>query len=140
MKSNKILGVAVAIALLLSLGALYAALVGGNQSAEFGASGTRFPNGVSADTTSPVAGELRGDDLNLDDDAVITDDFTVNGRSAVITTSNTSTSTLEVGCVQMYATSTATALHLEFNTSSATSTINGQSNGIVAWKYGACPV
>lgn len=34
-------------------------LVGGNEPA-VGASGSRFPNGLSADTTSPVAGEVRG--------------------------------------------------------------------------------
>ena len=33
-------------------------LVGGNQSANTGASGTRFPNGISANNTSPVAGEV----------------------------------------------------------------------------------
>ena len=40
-------------------------LVGGNQSASLGASGTRFPNGVSADSTSPIAGELRGTTLTI---------------------------------------------------------------------------
>jgi len=35
-------------------------LFGASQSEGLGASGTRFPNGVSADTTSPVAGQVRG--------------------------------------------------------------------------------
>jgi hypothetical protein len=39
-------------------------LVGNNQSS-FGATGTRFPNGLSADSTSPVAGELRGTTLTI---------------------------------------------------------------------------
>ena len=30
-----------------------------------GASGTRYPNGISADTTSPVAGEVRGSTLTI---------------------------------------------------------------------------
>lgn len=34
-------------------------------SMSLGASGTRFPNGVSADSTSPIAGELRGTTLTL---------------------------------------------------------------------------
>lgn len=41
-------------------------LVGGNQSAAFGATGTRFPNGISADTTSPsAAGNIRGTTFTL---------------------------------------------------------------------------
>lgn len=34
-------------------------------SMSLGASGTRFPNGVSADSTSPIAGEVRGTTLTL---------------------------------------------------------------------------
>lgn len=49
-------------------------LVGGNQSAGFGATGTRFPNGLSADSTSPSAGEVRGTT------------FTVTGASTFGTT------------------------------------------------------
>lgn len=37
-------------------------LVGGT-SASFGATGTRFPNGISADTTSPAVGQVRGTTL-----------------------------------------------------------------------------
>lgn len=40
-------------------------LFGASQSEELGASGTRFPNGISADTTSPVAGEVRGTTLTV---------------------------------------------------------------------------
>ncbi len=38
------------------------ALVGGNQqpAVQFGASGTRFPNGISANSTSPSAGQVLG--------------------------------------------------------------------------------
>jgi len=41
--------------------------VGGksSQSLELGASGTRFPSGISADTTSPIAGEVRGTTLTI---------------------------------------------------------------------------
>lgn len=43
-------------------------LVGGNQSVptgELGASGTRFPSGISADSTSPSAGQVRGSTLTI---------------------------------------------------------------------------
>ena len=38
-------------------------LVGGNQSARFGATGTRFPNGLSTDSTSPSSGQVRATTL-----------------------------------------------------------------------------
>ena len=37
----------------------------------FGASGTRFPNGLSADSTSPIAGEVRGTTLTVTGAATI---------------------------------------------------------------------
>lgn len=85
----------------------------------FGASGTRFPNGISADTTSPVAGEVRGDDLTLDDDAVIADQLTVNDSAF---------------CINVYATSTATRGNF---TASTTATVEG-SDGLLVFGYGAC--
>lgn len=39
---------------------------------EFGASGTRFPNGLSTTSTSPAAGEIRTTDLVVGDTASIT--------------------------------------------------------------------
>ena len=59
----------------------------------------------------------------------ISGDLTLGG-DLTITTSNTATSTLEVGCIQTYATSTATAVRL-----SATTT-----PGIAYWSYGSCPI
>jgi len=50
------------------------------------------------------------------------------GANVVITTSNTATSSLQVGCIDTYATSTATAIRL-----SATTT-----PGIAYWTYGSC--
>jgi hypothetical protein len=60
--------------------------VGGNgsQSLEVGASGTRFPNGISADKTSPVVGGVRGTTLT------ITGASTLSGISTQATTSVTS--------------------------------------------------
>lgn len=74
-------------------------LFGASQSEELGASGTRFPNGISADATSPVTGEVRGATL------------TVTGASSFlgspsITQSTSSTLTIgsasSVACLQMY--------------------------------------
>ena len=134
-KSNTVALVALGIAII----ALILSFTGGTDTRALGSTGTRFPNGLSADSTSPAAGELRGADLTLTDDATITDDLTVNGGTFTLTTSNTATSSAVIGCMQFYATSTATAGHLEFNTQSTT-TINGASAGTVAWKYGGCPV
>lgn len=120
-------------ALGFSLLAVVLVLVGGNQSGIFGATGTRFPNGLSADTTSPVAGELRGTDLT------ITDDATISGGVLNVPTAANATSTVTVGCVEAYATSSATKIRYVYNTSATTTTINGASIvGGVFWAYGSC--
>lgn len=61
---------------------------------------------------------------------------TLNGNLTV-TTSNTATSTITVGCFQSYATSTATSLALRF-TASTTAPTNG-SGVIPVVSYGTCP-
>jgi len=58
-KINKWLPV---LTFLLVLVIAVAVLVGGNNQSVLG-SGTRFPNGLSADTTSPSAGQVRGTTL-----------------------------------------------------------------------------
>lgn len=65
---------------------------------------------------------------------------TMNGN-LVVTTSNSATSTLQIGCIQMYATSTATAIRLELSTTTALATYTGgpAPTGVVAWRYGYCP-
>lgn len=73
------------------------------------------------------------------DAGITTSGASTFGGTVTVTTSNTATSTLSIGCVQMTATSTATPIHLEYNTQSTT-TLNGASAGSVAWKYGSCPV
>ena len=66
--------------------------------------------------------------------------LTVGGKTT-ITTSNTATSTLVVGCIQMYATSTATAVHLEFSTTTTLAAYSTSKIGhAVAWRYGSCPI
>jgi hypothetical protein len=45
-----------------------------------GASGTRFPNGISADSTSPSAGEVRGTTLTSTGAATVGGDLTLTGN------------------------------------------------------------
>ena len=68
-------------------------LVGGNQSVptgDFGASGSRFPSGISADSTSPSAGEVRGTTLTI---TGATSLGTISGKEAY-SSAGTSTLTL----------------------------------------------
>ena len=60
-----------------------------------------------------------------------TSGFTVNasGKTVTVGTSNTATSTLSVGCIQFYATSTATVQRFQASTTP----------GIMYSSYGACP-
>ncbi len=112
-------------------------LVGGNQSGLFGATGTRFPYGISADSTSPSAGEVRGSTLT------ITGAQTLTGASALSSTLGVAaTTTLADGlqltnpgiCIEIYATSTATKGHM---VASTTATIEGV-DGVMMFAYGAC--
>jgi len=123
---NKTLWIAMIVITIISIGGYFYPQTTGN----FGASGTRFPNGLSADTTSPVAGEVRGTTLNVTSTSVLTGDVTLSGGASAltITTTNTATSSLRVGCIDTYATSTATAIRL-----SATTT-----PGVAVWTYGSC--
>lgn len=94
-----------------------------DQGQAFGGSGTRFPNGISADATSPTSGQVRGAT------------FTATGASSfggtvTVTTSNTATSTLIVGCIQTYATSTLTPIIISATTTGAP---------MIA-RFGSCPV
>lgn len=98
-----------------------------------GSTGSRFPNGVSADSTSPSAGQVRGTTL------------TVTGASAfagAIIETSTGTSTLSLlstsatkgFCINVNATSSATVLNL---TATTTTSSNGGSSGLLL-QYGAC--
>lgn len=73
-------------------------LIGGNQSGNFGATGTRFPNGISADTTSPVSGEVRGSTLTITGAQTLTGATSLNGLV-----------TLNAGYNNSYVNSTSTA-------------------------------
>ena len=104
-------------------------------SANLGASGTRFPNGISADSTSPSAGQVRGTTLTTTGASTL-------GGTVTVTTSNTATSSLIAGCMQMYATSTATSVRLVLSTVATSSPTYTGTNAIalVGWQYGTCPI
>ena len=102
--------------------------------------GSTLSIGGSATTTINSAGNL------LVSGSTTLQRFTFT--SATSTTSNAATSTLEVGCIQTYATSTVTAIHLTFaigQISTGTSQGGAQdttasTTGTVLWRYGACPI
>lgn len=85
----------------------------------FGASGTRFPNGISADSTSPSAGQLRGTKLN------ITSTSTLGDLSSVVVDGTFADATTTVFCsLNPYSvTSTVDLAYLEVTTP-ATSTVS----------------
>ena len=120
-----VIGLVAITALIISL-----AKVGGNSqpAADLGASGTRFPNGISANNVSPAVGQIIG--------------TTLTTGSLTVTTSNTATSTSYLGCINTTATSTATRIRMVF-TDTATNTKAGpngtSANGSVLWQYGTCP-
>ncbi len=110
------------------LGGVAGILVGGNNQ-PYGATGTRFLNGISADSTSPSAGQVRGTTLTITGASTLTGDGAVSGGTLNVTTANTATSTIIGGCFQFYATSTATAHKFQASTTP----------GIMISTYGTCP-
>jgi hypothetical protein len=136
---NKIISWVAIVIALIAVVLSVVGLVGGNTNrpVEFGASGTRFPNGISADTTSPIAGQVRGTTLT-------TTGASTFGGTVTVTTSNTATSSTRLGCIQGVATSTASPIVIEFSTAFlSTSTFSGATGatggGLVVWNFGTCP-
>lgn len=123
---------AAVVALVVAVGV---SLVGDkNQPAEV-LGGSRFPSGLSADSTSPSSGELRGTTLTVTNTSTFGGDLTV-------TTSNSATTSVTTGCVETTATSTATPVKIVLGKldSTATTTFYGNtSKGAVYWTYGTCP-
>lgn len=117
------------IAIVISMVAVAVALVGNQpETTTSVGSGTRFANGLSADSTSPSAGEVRGTTLTITSSADISGASTF-GSDMTITTANTATSSINVGCIETYATSTETVMRLSATT---TPPYNAM------WVYGAC--
>jgi len=115
----------VLIAIVIAVVAIYIASNSVKTIESLGASGTRFPNGLSTTSTSPSSGQVRTATLVTTGDAV----FGGGDEGIVVTTSNTATSSIEVGCWQFYATSTATPLKYQASTTP----------GIMYSQYGTCP-
>lgn len=89
-----------------------------------------------------VEGTLTAADVTATDDLTVTDDATVNGGQFVVTTSNTATSEVQVGCIQMTATSTASPVKLVLGIPSSTATTSqygATTLGAVYYAYGTCP-
>lgn len=66
-----------------------------------------------------------------------------SGGDLTVTTSNTATSTITVGCVQTYATSTATPIHWSMDLTSTSTAANQYGTtvgGLVTWGYGSCAI
>lgn len=100
--------------------------------------------GGTATSTIDTAGNIVGKGTLLVHGSTTLQNFTF--QNATSTHSNTATSTLSVGCIQMYATSTDTKVRLEFSSAAiavASSTNfrggSGIPQGQVLWSYGACP-
>src|SRR3990167_5515691 len=68
----------------------------------YGATGTRMPNGISADTTSPIAGEVRGTTLTITSTSAFT------GLVSAVTGAFSGLVTLNAGVLHSYALSTTT--------------------------------
>lgn len=88
------------------------------------------------------AGNSRQLEVQNDGDFSTQGDITIGGGLLTVTTSNSATSTAIIGCTQTYATSTATAISIVYNSigTSSTNMLNGQTaNGHVFWRYGSCP-
>jgi hypothetical protein len=137
-KNQIILGVVVAVIAFTSamMGGLVAkggSLLGGGS---YEAIPKQFGNGLSAGLSNQ---------LTIDSSGAITSDATVSGGTVNVTTTNAATSTIIAGCVQGYATSTVTPVHLEFSTTTSLATYSGGAaptaglGGGVSWRYGACP-
>lgn len=88
----------------------------------------------------PSSSSLFGAASPTDVQATNYNELTANALT--VNTSNTATSTASVGCVQTYATSTATPIHLEYSTTTVLASYNlgTVASGGVAWRYGACPI
>jgi hypothetical protein len=91
-----------------------------------------FYEGIFAGKTNQFAVESDGD-------VTTTGDVTISGGQLNVPTVANATSSAVVGCVQLYATSSATAVKLDLILSAST-TVNGATSAfVVAGRYGTCP-
>jgi hypothetical protein len=83
---------AVALITGLVVGFIVVLLVG-KQSANLGASGTRFPKGLSADSISPVAGEVRGTTLTITGATNLEEDYGLTTATTTLAVSDSNKTT-----------------------------------------------
>jgi len=152
MTSTKVIGVIAAVALILG-GLSYFRNPSGLPSPEsLGSAGgllvenydpyNRYNDGYKSENEivlSGADGDLTvGDDILVSDDVSIADDLFVVGGTLTVTTVANATSTLTIGEIETYATSSDTKICLKFSTV-ATSSTPVANNGFVLWAYGVCP-
>lgn len=83
-----------------------------------------FSEGITVDGTTVIDGSRNFSGV----------DATLSGGNLVVTTGSGATSTIEVGAVETYATSSATKICIKPSTAGATSTFNGT----LYFTYGEC--
>jgi hypothetical protein len=127
----------VLIGVVVALIAVTAAFLGGlaGRGSLIGASINHYEAGVWQFGNGLYAGLSQ--QFSLDNTGTITSDETVSGGTLTLTTSNTATSTAIIGCVQQYATSTATPWKFVIVASSTQMAPGHQ--GLVYADYGSCP-
>lgn len=82
-----------------------------------------------------------GNTTNFDAITLDNGNLTLTNGSISVANPTSGTSTLAtIGCINAYATSSATKIKLIFNTTATTTSINGSTpSGFVLWAYGNCP-
>lgn len=102
--------------------------------------GTLVADAVTTISTNIVTGGT----LTVDLTSTFTGDVTMSGgdNALIITTSNSATSTLDVGCIQTTATSTDTPVRFVLSSAGTTTATYGAgtASGGVSWQYGTCPI
>ena len=113
MNNIKIIGIG---ALCFILGVILGYWLVGNSADSLGG-GTRFPNGISADTTSPSAGQVRGTTL------------TITGASTFSGTLSNTAATSTLGCLRIYQSGATTVSSSTFYLMASTTAGGGGSGG-----------
>lgn len=99
-------------------------------------SNKNFAQGIKVGTNDQFQVSSTGA-VTTSDDITVGNDLTVSGGALTVTTAASATSTLVIGEIETYATSSATKVCLKFSTVSTSSL--PANNGFVLWAYGACP-
>lgn len=118
--NNKNLTIGLVIAIIIAVGGYLFPQVKLGVTGVLGALGTRFPNGLSADTTSPVAGQLRGTTLTVTGTSTLPGGVDISATSSSF--SSTQPASLVACSIRNPFTSTSTLLSYLINITTATST------------------